>query len=108
MNDILLKLGKRIREFRKENGLSQSQLAEMAGLNDKYLGEVERGSNNISIKNLGQIAAALQVETFELLGGAHEYEIERKELVQKLHKIIESASDKDLCAIYGFASDTVN
>lgn len=108
MDYILLKLGKRIRELRKDKGLSQSQLAELAGLNDKYLGEVERGSNNISIKNLGQIAAALEVETFELLDGSHEYEIDRKELVLKLHKIIESASDEDLCAIYGFASDIVN
>lgn len=108
MDDILLKVGKRIREIRKKKDLSQGRLAEMAGLNDKYLGEVERGSNNISIKNLGQIAGALGVETFELLDGSHEYEIDRKELVQKLHKIIESASDEDLCAIYGFASDIVN
>jgi transcriptional regulator with XRE-family HTH domain len=108
MDDILLKLGKRIRELRKKKDLSQSRLAEMAGLNDKYLGEVERGSNNISIKNLGQIATALGVETSELLDGSHEREIDRKELVQKLHKIIESASDEDLCAIYGFASDIVN
>ncbi|XXJ18875.1 helix-turn-helix domain-containing protein [Desulfovibrio caledoniensis] len=108
MDDILLKLGKRIRELRQKNGLSQSRLAEMAGLNDKYLGEVERGANNISVKNLGQIAVALGVETYELLDGSHEYEVDRKELVQKLHKIIESASDENLCAIYGFASDIVN
>lgn len=108
MDDILLKLGKRIRELRKKKELSQSRLAEMAGLNDKYLGEVERGSNNISVKNLGQIAAALGVETYELLDGAHEYEIDRKVITQKLHAIIEAASDEDLCAIYGFASDIVD
>jgi len=50
----------------------------------------------------------LDVETFELPDGSHEYEIDRKENVQKLHKIIESASDDDLCAIYGFASDIAN
>ncbi|WP_018124603.1 helix-turn-helix domain-containing protein [Desulfovibrio oxyclinae] len=107
MEDILFTVGRRIRELRKRKRLSQSKLAEKAGLNDKYLGEVERGSNNISIRNLGQIAIALEVETAELLDDSHQREIDRKEIALKLQKIIESASDEDLCAIYGFASSII-
>lgn len=108
MDDILLKLGKRIKELRTKKRLSQSKLAELAGLNDKYLGEVERGSNNISIKNLAQIAAGLDVDTHELLASSHERIIDREAITKKLHKTIESASDEELCAIYGFASDIVS
>ncbi len=48
--------------------MSQEQLAEKADLSYKYVGEVERGSVNISLDSLVRIAKALKVKLRVLIG----------------------------------------
>ena len=105
MDEILTRLGTRIRELRTKKGLSQSRLAELAGINDKYLGEVERGTNNISVRKLTQIAEAIGVEVQELFDSAHL--ADRETLVSDLRGIIDSASDDQLQTIYRVVLDVV-
>ncbi|MCR8636808.1 helix-turn-helix domain-containing protein [Paenibacillus radicis (ex Xue et al. 2023)] len=67
MSESTLKLiGRRIRDLRKEKGLSQEQLGELANLNYTYIGGVERAETNISVLNLTKIAQALNVGVYEL------------------------------------------
>ncbi|RRJ67455.1 XRE family transcriptional regulator [Paenibacillus oralis] len=54
-------IGKRIKQLRKEQGLTQEQLAEKAGVNASYIGTVERGVRNISIETLEKIIQGLDV-----------------------------------------------
>jgi len=54
-------IGGAIRLHRKEAGLTQEELAELADLNAKYLGEIERGEKIISIEALLRIAAAVKM-----------------------------------------------
>jgi len=54
-------LGQRLRELRKQHGLSQERLGERSGLSGKFIGEVERGEKSISIDSLHRIATALAV-----------------------------------------------
>lgn len=103
MDDILQRLGARIRDLRTKSGLSQSRLAELAGINDKYLGEVERGTNNISVRKLTLIAQALSMEVHDLLDTAHY--ASRETLIANLHDLIESASDDELQTIYRVVFD---
>ncbi len=56
------KLGYKVRILRTEKGLSQENLAESAGLNRSFIGLLERGATNITIKNLEAVANALEVE----------------------------------------------
>jgi len=64
--NVELQVGRRIRELRKAKGLSLTQLAERADLNDKHLGLVERGEENLTLKSIRKIAAALEVPITEL------------------------------------------
>lgn len=61
------RVGKRIRELRLKKGWSQEYLAAEAGLNMNYLGGIERGERNPTLKNLARIADALGVTVPDLV-----------------------------------------
>jgi len=48
--------GKRVREYRLQNGLTQQELADRAGLHRSYVGEIELGKRNITLDNAMKIA----------------------------------------------------
>lgn len=67
--DVAEELGRRIRARRKELGISQERLADLAGVHRTFSGAVERGETNTSITTLVRIARALQVDPGELIAG---------------------------------------
>lgn len=69
-NPALVSLGVAIRAARKEKGLSQEALAELAGIDRSYMGGVERGEHNLAIMNLLKIADALGIKASILLDEA--------------------------------------
>lgn len=54
-------VGSRIRAARERAGLSQDELAAVAGTNGDFLGRVERGLQNMSLLTIGRLAVALGV-----------------------------------------------
>jgi len=65
--DITKKFVEKIRQIRKQQKMSQNELAEKSGLHRTYIGAVERGERNITLINAEKIAQALSVKLFELL-----------------------------------------
>lgn len=63
----LVALGERVRELRKQAGLTQEELAARASLSANYVGEVERGERNPGAKALFAIARGLSVSAALLL-----------------------------------------
>ena len=59
--DILVNFGIKVREIRKEKGLSQEELAFKADLHRTYIGMIERAEKNITLINIEKIANALEV-----------------------------------------------
>ena len=101
MTSITTKLGKRIKELRKQSNLTQDSLAEKAGLSGKHIGEIERGEVNVTAQSLEKVATALDIELPELMRCDHEGDVENlrenlirhiqncpAEKVKLLHKLI--------------------
>ena len=60
----------RIRQLRKERGLSQAKLAVMADMDPATLNRLERGTGNPNLKTLERVANVLEVGVADLLGKA--------------------------------------
>ena len=66
MKAIEKQFGKKVRELRQAKGLSQEELAFKVGVHRTYLGGIERGERNPSLKNIAAIAGALGISLSEL------------------------------------------
>ena len=61
------RFAQRLRLQRLDRGLSQEELADLAGLHRTYVGSVERAERNISIDSMERLAQALQLDVSDLL-----------------------------------------
>lgn len=50
-----------LKEARMQKGISQEELADLAGLHRTYISQIERGLKSPSLRSLGQIADALGI-----------------------------------------------
>lgn len=64
--DIQMRLGHKLRALRGSLGLSQEAFASHCGLDRTYIGGVERGERNISLKNIEIIAKVLGMSVSQL------------------------------------------
>lgn len=51
-SDILTKFGDKVRKRRQSLGFSQEYFAEQAGVHRTYVGMIERGEKNITLRNI--------------------------------------------------------
>ena len=68
---ILSEFGRHLRNLRMQRGLSQENLAELAGLHRTYLGGVERGERNPTLLSLAKIADGLGIPVVRLFEYEH-------------------------------------
>lgn len=67
MTSIYQKFGERVRELRKDRGLSQEKLAEKMKLKDvRTIVAIETGKRNPTLKTINKISKALQINIKEL------------------------------------------
>ncbi len=67
--DLQRALGRRLRARREALGLSQEAFAETLGVHRTYMGGIERGERNLTLKSVERIAARLGADPIELVGG---------------------------------------
>ncbi len=67
--DIQIGFGRSIRKIREQKHLSQEAVAELAGIHATFLGRIERGVQNVSLKTIQKIAKALKTTPEKLFKG---------------------------------------
>lgn len=65
--DILKTIGLNFRIERTRLGLSQERFAEIAGVHTNYIGKVERGEQNLTIKKIVDLANSLDIPIENIL-----------------------------------------
>ena len=66
-NKIIKNIAFNIKVERMRLGLTQFQLAEMINVHEKYIGLIESGKQNITIKTLIKLSKALNVDITKLV-----------------------------------------
>ncbi len=61
------RVGRNLRAHREALGLSQEAFAELVGVHRTYMGGLERGERNITLRSLERIAATIGVDPLDLL-----------------------------------------
>ena len=67
VGDLQKTVGRNLRAYRLERGLSQEAFADQLGIHRTYMGGVERGERNLTLKSLEKMAEQIGVEARELL-----------------------------------------
>lgn len=62
----LVAFGQRVRDLRKDRGLSQEAFADLTGIDRSYMGHIERGDKNVTLTKIHQIADALSLKVKDL------------------------------------------
>jgi len=63
--NVKSKIGQRLRELRKQKGLSQEKFSFECDLDRTYIASIEQGKRNVSIENIEKIAKALDMSVSE-------------------------------------------
>ena len=65
--DVLKKIGLNFRVARIKRALSQEAFAELANVHPNYIGKVERGEQNLTIKKIVSLANSLEIPLDNIL-----------------------------------------
>jgi transcriptional regulator with XRE-family HTH domain len=65
--DLQRTVGQNLRRYREQRGFSQEAFAEKLGVHRTYMGGLERGERNLTLRSLERIAARLKLDPLELL-----------------------------------------
>ena len=65
--DVKNKIGKRLKEVREERGMTQTDVAKVAGLHPNFYARLERDEENVSIENFEKILKALKAKSSDIL-----------------------------------------
>jgi transcriptional regulator with XRE-family HTH domain len=65
--DLQQRLGRNLKAWREKRGISQEALAHELGYHRTYLGAVERGERNLSLRSVEKLADQLGLEALDLL-----------------------------------------
>ena len=94
--NIRAEVGLRIRQLRKNKGLSIEELAHLAGVHPNYLSEAECGKKNFSLTTIEKIAKALGVAVSQFFSGRTASCSPKTRGTNKLAYLLRNAGPKEM------------
>lgn len=94
--DLMKTVGLNLRRYRRENDMTQEELAERVGISTSFLANLERGSKAMSMYVLRDLADALGITADYLLYDSTE--INENQHIKNINTLLNGRSD-DLCKL---------
>jgi transcriptional regulator with XRE-family HTH domain len=88
--DLQRTVGRNLRAHRQARGLSQEAFADVLGVHRTYMGAIERGERNLTLKSVERIVGRLDLDPLVLLAESVET-ADRKPLDQPLRNLESNA-----------------
>ena len=95
--------GKRLKELRTKNKITQEKLAEIIGVEQQQICRIEKGGCFTTIDNLERLAATFKIPIDELFNFKHQKESDA--LLSELEALLKKASEDRLKLIYRIVND---
>lgn len=109
MNDLSKIIGERIRNIRKESGLSQEELAYRASLHPTYIGQLERGEKNATLESIEKVTAALNISFEDLFKHLKMSSNDSDSLIfNKIYTLLHNRTLDDKKKILSFIEQLIN
>lgn len=99
---INLEMGARIREIRKQTGLTSEKLAEAIGISNQFLCDVERGKKSLSNTNFAKMCKLLNVSADYIFFGTKENESRKR-----IHDFVDSIGEAYLPMVEQSIANTI-
>ncbi len=103
--DIKVLLGKRIREYRQKYKMTQFELAEKLGIDDKHLSRIELGKNMPQAPVISKLAEVFNIEPKTLFEFSHLAPV--AELKYDLVKMLDSMTEEQIVLTYKYVKNFV-
>ncbi len=100
MSEIARSIGKRIRNYRNNLGLSQEKLAELSGCHPTYIGQVERGEKNATLESVEKISSALNIPLSKLFEKLNETEASQRSIPLECYEFLSKKTTQEQEHIY--------
>jgi len=98
MDNVEKNFGRRLKELRKKKYLSQSELAEMLGVDEKYVSRLETATSTPSFSMIIKLSNALKVEPDRLFKFINTNS--KIDWIKIITKKLKGASEEDVQLIY--------
>ncbi|MDW7615165.1 helix-turn-helix transcriptional regulator [Peribacillus simplex] len=100
MSTLMVLVGKKIKNIRKQKNMTQEELSEKCGLQTSFLAGVERGERNITIQTLEKIIDGLNEEPknlfiFSNIELTEDYQ-SKKEMITLIDSLLLEKSEKEI------------
>ena len=98
MDSLKKKFGKRVKELRKKEGLTQEQVAEIVNIEPPNISKMENGLHFPQPENIEKLSKALNVEIKELFDFSHLMQDEK--LIDDITKELKNLPSSELMYIF--------
>lgn len=86
-------IGEKFKQYRKQMGLTQFQLAELVGLNEKQISRIEAGQNYPTYVTFAKLIQVLQINISEFSTTS---KTSPNKVLEELMKLIKKSNDYEL------------
>ena len=87
MKDKTYDVGSRITHFRKQKNYTVNRLANLAGISQSYLRDVELGNKNITVETLSLVCNALDLSLYDFFNDIPSKWDAADPLIQKIYSL---------------------